>query len=140
MALAKFADVPYEILIRFNFGGAHQQQGVPLGSFEGAHYITGSGIHDNKTGEIISYKPGDAQPLPRERIVELLGEKFADFEAGFRGLEVKNTALNADLQKLTIEHQALAAELAERIAQRDAAVQNCEALAAKLARVNEAIA
>jgi hypothetical protein len=115
---------PYEITIRFNFGAEHQCRGA-LGDFCGAHYIEGTAVVDTDTGEVLTYAPGQAQDLPREKVQEYLGTKFGQVEAGYRAMIVERDRAIGDLATFTAaakqQNELLAAE-------RDALKAECDAL------------
>jgi hypothetical protein len=98
--------VPYEVLIRFNW----EPEFGALGIYRGAHYIEATVLTDDATGEVLSYKPGDAQPLPQDGIVSYLGTQFVQINLTVTGLQAQLETAQADLataqQKITELEQA----------------------------------
>lgn len=75
MALVK-TTIPYEILIRFNWGHLPGK----LGDYAGAHFIEAEVIKDDETGEVINIKPGQAQPLDRDKIEAYIGAAILNID------------------------------------------------------------
>lgn len=107
--------IPYEILIRFSQGEEHQR--AKLGEFEGAHYIERTRFVDSKTGEIVGVPKGSesdtAIDLPREKVEEYLGVRFADFEAQARSdknalAEARTTIERRDAEIVELKNQVAA--------------------------------
>jgi hypothetical protein len=95
MAIEQKSGLLYEILIR----GEHQD-GARLGGFSGAHYIEATALVDSETGNVVSYAPGPAVELPREKIADYLGTKFANFESSMRALQIERDAMAKELDAL----------------------------------------
>lgn len=145
MSIEKKSGLFYELLIRGNFGAEHQPD-TELGAFAGAHYIEGEAFVDTDTGEVIQYKPGPAQPLPQDKVVAFLGEKFVTFEASMRELQGKHDALikqtDADLtaaqqqiKQLQSEKDDIAKERADLSDQLQKAHSDRDTLSEKLSTI-----
>lgn len=105
MAIIK-KTVPYEILIRFGFGGDHQI--CNLGEFSGAHYRTADLLIDDATGSPVAPPVvGHAQEVPQDRLADLVGSQMSAINAGVDGL--KNQLLAAQ-QRLEEYAQTIATQ------------------------------
>lgn len=110
MAIIK-RTVPYEILIRFGFGGDHQA--CQPGEFSGAHYRTADLLTDDATGELVaSPVVGHAQEVPQDKLAALVGSEMAAINAGVASLKAELLAA-----------QELAAARAQTIADQAVAIQ-----------------
>lgn len=96
MAIIK-KTVPYEILIRFGFGGDHQA--CALGEFSGAHYRTADLIIDGETGELVAApNVGHAQDVPQAQLAALVGEQMAAINAGVDGIKRQLADAQAEVE------------------------------------------
>lgn len=112
--------VPYEILIRFGFGGDNQT--CKPGEFSGAHYIMADLIVDDD-GSIISTRIGHAQDISEELLKPFVGEQIAAINAGMNSIKKQlsdsvadNEQLNNKIQELETTNQQLATQLASALA------------------------
>jgi hypothetical protein len=90
--------LPYEIMIRFNGGAAHQIGS--LGDFCGAHFIEAETVVDTDSGEVLSYKPGEAKALPDDMIGKYLTEQFGQVHAGFTAMELERDEARSELKRI----------------------------------------
>jgi hypothetical protein len=128
---------PYEITLRFKVGAEHECQGA-LGDFCGAHYIEGTATVDTDTGEVIAYKAGIAQDLPKDKIEEYIGMQAGNMANGYRAMEAERDEARAELQRViadTKEAREIAAAEMKQVF--DAAAAQIRALEAKVAAFDQ---
>lgn len=102
-------EAPYEILLRFNC-----EVGEAAGTLRGMsceqrrYLVDENGII---TGRIDRGREDMPQPFPVEKLVDFLGQKFVDFEAGQRAIVA---GFEADKKKLKEDHDENVKGLVER--------------------------
>ena len=123
MALELKTGLFYELLIRGSYGGEHQLDAegkpIPAGQFSGAQYIEGNAVVDSGTGQVVQYTPGPPQELEKEKVVDYLGTRFADFEASYRLLEKSRGELETKLNDAIETIATLRGEKAQVERERD---------------------
>jgi hypothetical protein len=135
--------IPYEILIRFGFGGGHQS--VKPGEYSGAQYQEATIVYDDETGEAFGAPViGDPQDVPQEKLIGLLGDKFAAVVAGVNAMTAAAMARVAaaesdrDAAVKSARDERDAAVKAEQEAAAGAATQ-IASLTAQLAAAHQAL-
>jgi hypothetical protein len=132
MPIEKKPGLFYEILVR-----GICDDPARLGEFSGAHLIEAEAYVDTEggpdgAGEVLQYKPGAAQDLPRDKVVAYLGDRFVTFEAQIRDLKQKLAAADTAAQSAATATAGQIAAFDAKLAERDAAIAERDVAIAQL--------
>lgn len=93
-------------------GGMHQgHKASDLGTFEDAYCIEADAVVDGD--RIVSYTAHRCEVLPRDKVIEYLGEKFSGFEASHSALKAERDDIKQKLEAASAELSALSAKADE---------------------------